>query len=52
VSEMVKYLDTIDPMPLNSEIYSQLYDRVYKKMYDKLEPFYHEIREITGYPEK
>jgi sugar (pentulose or hexulose) kinase len=51
VNEMVQYKNEFHPNKRHVEIYDQLYKKVYKKMYKKLEPFYHEIRKITGYPE-
>ncbi len=51
VEKMVGYEKKFCPNRENVSIYSQLYNRVYKKMYKKLEPLYHEIRAITGYPE-
>ncbi len=51
IKNMVHYGKEFKPNKNNVEIYKQLYKKVYKKMYKKLEPFYHEIRKITGYPE-
>ena len=51
VKEMVNLRDEFLPNQAHNEIYDRMYKRVYKKMYKKLEPFYHEIRKITGYPE-
>ena len=51
VCEMVQKKDEFYPNQNHVKIYDQLYKKVYKKMYKKLEPFYHEIRRITGYPE-
>jgi sugar (pentulose or hexulose) kinase len=48
---MVQYKNEFFPNKNHVAIYDQLYKKVYKKMYKRLEPFYHEIREITGYPE-
>jgi len=42
---------TFYPIPENRDLYNKLYHRIYKKMYGRLERLYHEIREITGYPE-
>lgn len=52
VSEMVNYQNEFPPNNNHVNLYEQLYKIVYKKMYKKLEPFYHTIREITGYPER
>ena len=51
VSEMVRYEKEFIPDKKNAEIYDRLYKKVYKKMYRTLEPLYHDIKEITGYPE-
>lgn len=51
VNEMVNYQNEFLPDKKHVKLYEQLYKKVYKKMYKKLEPFYYEIREITGYPE-
>lgn len=50
-TEMIQIKDEFLPNVNHVRIYAQLYKKVYKKMYGKLEPFYHAIREITGYPE-
>ena len=52
VSQMVRYLDPVEPDPGNIPIYNELFERVYKRMYRSLEPLYKEIRDITGYPER
>ncbi|KAF0236204.1 MAG: carbohydrate kinase [Prolixibacteraceae bacterium] len=51
VGEMVQIKDEFYPNLNHVKVYAQLYKKVYKKMYRKLEPFYHAIRDITGYPE-
>ena len=51
VNEMVNFRDEFLPNKSHTEMYDKLYKKVYKRMYKKLEPFYHEIRGITGYPE-
>jgi len=51
IKNMVHYEKEFQPNKNSIEIYSRLYKKVYKKMYKRLEPFYHEIRKITGYPE-
>ena len=38
------------PEPQHVNTYEQLYRKVYCKMYERLQPLYHDIREITGYP--
>ena len=51
VHQMVQTKNEFHPNNDHVKLYDQLYRKVYKKMYRRLEPFYHEIREITGYPE-
>jgi sugar (pentulose or hexulose) kinase len=51
VHKMVQTKNEFHPNKKHVKLYDQLYKKVYKKMYRKLEQFYHEIREITGYPE-
>ena len=51
ISQMVCYENEFQPNKKHVEIYKRLFKKVYKKMYKRLEPLYHEIREITGYPE-
>lgn len=52
ISKMVKYKTEFYPNKKNVKIYRQLYKKVYKKINKKMKPFYKEIREITGYPDK
>jgi len=51
VREMTRVGDFFEPDPRVHETYDDLFHRVYKKMYARLKPLYHEIRDITGYPE-
>jgi sugar (pentulose or hexulose) kinase len=51
ITQMVDYKDEFLPNKLHTELYHRLYKKVYRKMYKRLEPFYHQIRKITGYPE-
>ncbi len=51
VNNMVCYEREFQPNQNHVDIYNKLFNRVYRKMYKTLEPLYHEIREITGYPE-
>jgi len=51
VKSMVSYDHEFHPNKNYVAIYNKLYTRIYRKMYKTLEPLYHEIREITGYPE-
>jgi sugar (pentulose or hexulose) kinase len=39
-----------EPEPQHVAVYEQLYQKVYCKMYERLQPLYHDIRAITGYP--
>ncbi|HKJ79603.1 MAG TPA: FGGY-family carbohydrate kinase [Prolixibacteraceae bacterium] len=48
---MVHYTNEFYPNPEHVQLYQQLFTKVYRKMYKTLEPLYHQIREITGYPE-
>jgi sugar (pentulose or hexulose) kinase len=50
VSEMTHLGSTYEPDSKNHSLYNELYQRVYLKMYKRLQPLYHEIQEITGYP--
>lgn len=50
VSRMTRLGDVFQPHPQHHALYEQLYQRVYKKMYGRLQPLYHAIRDITGYP--
>lgn len=51
VKNMVQLQNEFHPDKKHVHLYEQLYRKVYKKLYRKLETFYHEIRDITGYPE-
>ncbi|SFM25593.1 FGGY-family carbohydrate kinase [Marinobacter zhejiangensis] len=50
VANMTRVGDTFHPNPETSALYNRLYREVYLDMYPKLQPLYHKIREITGYP--
>ena len=50
-SQMVHHTKEFQPNQEHVQIYRHLYKNVYRKMYKTLEPLYHEIRKITGYPE-
>ena len=50
VARMTRLGDVFEPHPQHHALYEQLYQRVYKQMYGRLQPLYHAIREITGYP--
>jgi len=52
VNAMCRTGKTYSPEKNNRDIYNQLYNKVYLKMYKKLQGLYHDIRDITGYPEK
>ena len=51
VKSMVSYKNEVLPNNEHVKLYHRLYNRVYKKIYKTMEPLYHEIRNITGYPE-
>lgn len=44
--------DKFLPIAANVDLYKRLYNEVYLKMYDRLQPLYHSIQDITGYPKK
>lgn len=50
VSEMTRIGRLFEPEPEHANTYDQLYQRVYCCMYSRLQPLYHDIRAITGYP--
>jgi len=50
VAAMVRKGKRFTPNPISREIYDRLFNDVYKKMYARLNPLYHSIRKITGYP--
>lgn len=52
VQHMCRIGKTYEPIAENQQIYQELYEKVYRKMYSKLSYLYHQIRDITGYPEK
>lgn len=52
VATMCRVGKIYEPIAVNQEIYQELYEKVYRKMYPKLSYFYHQIRDITGYPSK
>jgi sugar (pentulose or hexulose) kinase len=52
VSQMCRIEKTFEPNRENARIYKEHFEKVYLKMYKRLQKLYHEIRNITGYPEK
>jgi len=50
IAGMTKVGDVFEPDMAASAMYNQLYKEVYLKMYKRLQPLYHSIRKITGYP--
>ncbi len=50
IEAMTKVGDVFEPDMAASSMYDQLYKEVYLKMYKRLQPLYHSIRKITGYP--
>jgi sugar (pentulose or hexulose) kinase len=51
VKNMVRYSEVFEPSKEHVETYNKLYNKVYKKIYPRLKVLYHEIQEITKYPE-
>lgn len=52
VKSMCRTGKSYSPNQKNKDIYDQLFNKVYLNMYKRLQKLYHEIRDITGYPEK
>jgi sugar (pentulose or hexulose) kinase len=50
VAAMTRVQDTFTPDAQTRRIYDELYRDVYLKMYARLQPLYHRIGRITGYP--
>ncbi len=50
VARMTRVGARFEPTPQVSKLYDRLYREVYSRMYERLQPLYHSIREITGYP--
>ncbi len=50
VREMTRIGRVFTPAPEHARTYDALYKRVYLRMYQRLQPLYHDIRAITGYP--
>lgn len=50
MAKMTRLGRVFEPISQNRKIYDELYHRVYKKMYARLQPMYHDIQKITGYP--
>ncbi|OEY67537.1 FGGY-family carbohydrate kinase [Marinobacter sp. X15-166B] len=50
VAAMTRTGDVFEPHPDAHRLYDQLYRQVYLSMYRQLQPLYHRIRAITGYP--
>jgi sugar (pentulose or hexulose) kinase len=48
---MVHYNATFLPQSKAAAIYHDLYTHVYKRIYHALQPLYHQIQHITGYPD-
>lgn len=48
---MTRVGDVFQPDPETHALYDALYRDVYLKMYRRLQPLYHRIRAITGYPQ-
>ena len=52
VKSMCRTGKSYSPNKKNKDIYDELFNKVYLKMYKRLQKLYHDIRDITGYPEK
>ena len=52
IAQMTRVGEVFMPEPVHAHTYEQLYRRVYRRMYQRLQPLYHDIQEITGYPQK
>jgi sugar (pentulose or hexulose) kinase len=52
IREMTRVGRRFEPNAANAKLYEQLYSRVYSHMYARLQPLYHELREIIGTTEK
>lgn len=50
VAAMTRTSELFEPDPANQRRYDDLYRQVYKPLYGRLQPLYHAIRDITGYP--
>jgi sugar (pentulose or hexulose) kinase len=48
---MVHWDATFLPRPESARTYHDLFTHVYKRIYPALQPLYHEIQRITGYPD-
>ena len=50
VAAMTRVGDVFEPTAETSQLYNRLYREVYLDMYRQLQPLYHRIKDITGYP--
>ncbi|MDV2079122.1 FGGY-family carbohydrate kinase [Marinobacter xestospongiae] len=50
VAAMTRVGDVFEPAAETSQLYDRLYREVYLDMYRQLQPLYHRIKDITGYP--
>jgi sugar (pentulose or hexulose) kinase len=50
IADMTRIGQVFMPEPEHVHTYEQLYQRVYRRMYARLQPLYHAIADITGYP--
>lgn len=46
IKEMTRIGRRFEPIAANAQLYEKLYSRVYLRMYGRLQPLYHELREI------
>ncbi|MGQ0709758.1 MAG: FGGY-family carbohydrate kinase [Rhodoferax sp.] len=50
IAAMTRVGRVFQPQPEHVRTYDALYRRVYSRMYERLQPLYHAIQDITGYP--
>jgi sugar (pentulose or hexulose) kinase len=50
VAQMTRMGQRFEPQAQHAATYQQLYQRIYCRMYRQLQPLYHDIQKITGYP--
>lgn len=50
VEQMVSYEHRFEPEPAHRTLYDDLY-QIYRRLFRRLEPVYHDLRRVTGYPE-
>ena len=50
IAQMTRIGQRFTPNSEHANTYEQLYRRIYSRMYKRLQPLYHDIQKITGYP--